>query len=596
MSGLDFSRTIAGLIQHRANLCPSAIAIRHGKSYLTYEELERRSSAVAASLTKGGIVAGDCVGLYSDRSPELVIGMLGILKAGSTYLPLDPHYPMHRRSFSIAESKCKLALTSLQHNKLPALDVRSISILDAERESVVRGARTDRAIGPDEAAYLIYTSGSTGRPNGVIGLHGPLMHYIQWLIEYFVIAPEDKILNVSSISFDPSLRDILVPLSAGATLVLLSQKESKDPLAYIRCIREQQITRLLSITPTLLRRVCESDELPGDSLTSILTCGETLTYTLASLVREKFGPSTRMFNMYGPTECTMTTTVFDVEPDILGREGAVPIGFERRGAKIYLLSENCIEVPDGTVGEMYIGGSGLSGGYLDRQDLMRQRFILWPETSVAPELLFKTGDFGRRLSNGALVFEGRVDNQMKIRGERIEVGEIEAAFMSSDLIKEAAAVVLPEGVYAVIVSHSKLVDIREQVLACCRSRLSAVALPREVFVVESLPCTPSGKLDRRALREYVILQRGRRAYSPPETALERSIATIWQRVLGCEQVSVEADFLAVGGDSIQAANIASRLSQALSLDIPSYFIIESMTIRNLALIIEESGKYELMMG
>ena len=575
-------------IQDRARFSPSSVAVQCNNISVSFGELERRSTAVAAAIIEKGIKPRDCVGLFAGRSPELIVGLLGILKAGALYLPLDPNYPKSRNSFSVAETNCKLALTGQSIESPADIGTELLSISEAEGEFRNAMPLAGPSAGSDEPAYIIYTSGSTGRPNGVLGLNGPLANYIRWLRGHIAVTSRDRVLNISSISFDPSLRDILVPLSAGAALVILPQADAKNALAYIECIRKQQVTKLLSITPTLLRRLCALDEPAGESLKAILTCGEPLPYGLAHLARMKFGPSTKIFNMYGPTECTMTTTVFEVENDVAGKQGLVPIGFPRDGTEVYLLGDDGREVPDGAIGEIHIGGSGLAGGYLNRPELMRQRFIRWSHAPGSSPLLFKTGDFGRRSVDGVLMFEGRIDDQVKIRGERIEIGEIEAAV--AGLADEVGVVVLPEGAYAFAVAGSRQENIKQQVLAACRDKLSAVAVPREVFLLEGLPHTPSGKIDRKILRDYVLLWKARQTYVSPVTGLEKKIALIWKEILVTSEFGIDTDFVAAGGDSMHAASIANRLSSLLALDIPSYLIIEAMTIRNLAAIIESANQ------
>jgi acyl-coenzyme A synthetase/AMP-(fatty) acid ligase len=322
----------------------------------------------------------------------------------------------------------------------------------------------------------------------------------------------------------------------------------------------------------------------GTSLKAVLTCGEPLTYELVSLVRQKVGPLTQIMNLYGPTECTMTTTIFRVESDISGKRGTVPIGLPRSGTFIHLLREDDDEVAHGEIGEICIGGLGLTDGYLNRPDLMRQRFMRWSSPFLSRGVLFRTGDFGRWSENGSLIFEGRADDQVKIRGERIEIGEIEAAIAE---LGEVGVVVMSEGAYAFVANSgsTRPADIKKSALELCRSRLSPVAQPREVFSIDAIPHTPSGKVDRKSLRNEVLSWRSRQTFAPPASSLEKEIAMLWREVLATDQFGIDTEFLAAGGDSMQAANIANRLSNITNLEIPSYLVIEAMTIRNLAAII-----------
>ena len=495
---------VTDLIAHRVRGQPDAPAILCEDEIVTYRDLERRWLSVAAALQARGIQQGDVVALYTDRSAELVSGLLGILSAGAIYLPLDPNYPEERHRFALKDTNCRLILVSDGYDGAVQRKYR-VNTLPIKTAELCNDELSPFQSTDNSNAYIIYTSGSTGEPKGVLGLHSSLTTYVGWLTSHVEIDRNDKILNITSISFDPSLRDILCPLVGGATLVLLRQTEVKDPRAYTSAIWRHGITKILSITPTLLRHWCAAEPEIGKSIQIILTCGEILTYELTTLVRRKFGEQVRVINMYGPTECTMTATYYEVEKSLKGKKGVVPIGIPRDGMEVYVFSNECLPIPNGAVGEIYIGGHGLSAGYVNRPDSTQERFLrgLLPDTR---QILFRTGDFGCLLPDGVLVYRGRLDDQLKIRGERIEIAEIESVILEAPGVNEAAVVPTFDehgcsGICAFVTSDGEFADVEKSLYGLTQKRLPTVAIPREILLVPSMPRRPNGKLDRQVLRE-----------------------------------------------------------------------------------------------
>nr|QEO74779.1 condensation domain-containing protein [uncultured bacterium] len=429
------------LFAARVRESPESVALVFGQQRMTYRELDRRANRLAYYLRDCGVKPEVCVGLCLERSPELLVGILGVLKAGGAYVPLDVDDPADRRAYICAEAQLTVILTQ-EHLRYLWSDFAGEVICLNGIDFLVEGADTGPliSVSPDNLAYVVHTSGSTGRPKGVLATHRGAVNYLRYLAAEFPMNHRDVVLQIASSTFDASVREIFGTFNAGATLVLPSQAESKEPAALLSLIKSNGVTALLSLVPTMLGALLEAAEdstasLPGVRL--ILSSGETLPVSYCRRAREVFGDGVLVVNQYGPTECALTSSFYAVDGP-LSKAGTIPIGKAIRNRRLYVLDKHGQPVPFGVPGEMYIGGPGIARGYLRQPDLTSERFVPNPFSKAPGERLYRTGDLVRHLRDGQLEFLGRLDRQVKLRGLRIEPGEIEAALTEHRGVKTAA--------------------------------------------------------------------------------------------------------------------------------------------------------------
>jgi amino acid adenylation domain-containing protein/non-ribosomal peptide synthase protein (TIGR01720 family) len=580
---------------------PHAPAILFGDEQLSYEDLHCRASGWAAELRRLGVGRGTLVGLCLERSPELLVGMLAILEAGGAYVPLDPTCPPDRLGFMLRDCGAGLLITSVDlQPRLPPFEGR---ILHAEALGSGGPEPTANLRCVNEArdlAYLIYTSGSTGRPKGVALEHRGLCNLMACQKRVLGIGPADRVLQFASASFDASVWEIFVTLTAGATVCLAPREAMLDGDGLIAWLRRHAVT-IATIPPSVLA-VLPDDELPD--LRIIISAGEPCDRTL---VRRWRTPSRRFINAYGPTEGTVCGTLADCDPD----DRQISIGSPIDNVQAFVLDPWLEPVPDGVVGELYLGGLGLARGYWNRPDLTAAAFIPNPFTSGG-ERLYKTGDAARWLPDGRLEFRGRLDQQVKIRGFRIELEEIEAVLREHPEVRDAAVVVATDGgthprLVAQVVCRprppappSGLAGSREEdchgrdvcdddLRAWLRQRLPDYMVPSVIHLLEAMPLTPTGKIDRQALAAS-----SHRPGSPdnrhraPRTEPERRLAEAWREVLGVEEIGIDENFFELGGDSILGMRLVTRI-RARGLSCSPLQLFQYQTIAELAAVVEPAG-------
>ncbi|WP_168381005.1 non-ribosomal peptide synthetase [Modicisalibacter radicis] len=558
------------LFERQAMTTPEATALVFEDQSLSYAELDVRANRLAHYLIGRGVRPETRVGIAMERSIELVVGLLGILKAGGAYVPLDPDYPAERLAYMIADSGIDLLLTQ-QHlrDALPATE--GLSVLALDRLDLAHQSSTNPgvALHGDHLAYVIYTSGSTGRPKGVGVSHGPLAMHLQAAGDRYGLTPEDRLLQFASISFDAAGEQWLLPLLAGAALVLPQGRHlAPDTLASL--VRKHAVS-VLYLPPVYLRHLHQSLRPGALPVRLCIAGGEAWSADDFDGIRRTCQPE-RLFNAYGPAETVISPTLW-AEEDGLGQSTHVPIGRPVGERKALVLDANLNLMPAGVPGELYLGGEGLARGYLQRPGLTADRFIADPFGSGGR--LYRTGDRVRWRDDGQLEYLGRLDHQVKIRGLRIELGEVEAALLAQPEVREAVAVAQdhPGGARLVVyVVPQPSVDLDTTVLReRLGQRLPDYMVPGVMVALDALPVSPNGKVDRKALPEPDPASGA--SYEPPQGEMEEALASIWADVLGVERVGRHDSFFELGGHSLSTLQVQSRVKERFAVRIPlrSYF-------------------------
>ncbi|MCF5097848.1 amino acid adenylation domain-containing protein, partial [Pseudomonas gessardii] len=544
-----------------------APALTFAGQTLSYRELDRRANRLAWMLRERGVGPQVRVGLALPRSLEMVIGLLAILKAGGAYVPLDPEYPLDRLHYMIEDSGIGLLLSDGAMFKALGELPASVSgwCLEDDLPALANYPASDLpAISlAQHQAYLIYTSGSTGKPKGVVVSHGEIAMHCQAVIERFGMRPDDCELHFYSINFDAATERLLVPLLSGAQVVLRAQGQW-DAEEICGLIREHRIS-ILGFTPSYGSQLAQWLATQHQTLPvrMCITGGEALTGEHLARIRAAFQPAL-FFNAYGPTE-TVVMPLASLAPQVLEEgAGSVPIGSIIGARVAYILDADLALVPQGATGELYVGGAGLAQGYHQRAGMTAERFVADPYADGGR--LYRTGDLVRQRADGLVEYLGRIDHQVKIRGFRIELGEIETRLLEHEAVREAVVLALdtPGGkqLAAYLVSAaSDHTALREALKSHLKAQLPDYMVPTHLMVLDSMPLTANGKLDRRALPQPDP-EANRQAYVAPSNALELSLAAIWCAVLNVRQVGLHDNFFELGGDSILSIQVVSRARQA----------------------------------
>ncbi|WP_371858287.1 amino acid adenylation domain-containing protein [Pseudomonas sp. ERMR1:02] len=576
---------------------PEATALVFQGQSLSYAELNLRANRLAHHLRLQGVGPEVIVGIACDRSFEMVIGLLAILKAGGAYVPLDPEYPLDRLSYMIEDSGISLLLTQ-EHllAQLPTPD--SLSTLCLQNDAVwlsdLPGTDPINLAVAENLAYMIYTSGSTGKPKGAGNRHIALHNRLEWMQAAYNLLPTDRVLQKTPFSFDVSVWEFFWPLMKGATLVIAAPGEHRDPQRLAALIVEQAITTL-HFVPSMLSAFIGADEaLTCTSLIRIICSGEALPMELQRQTLRAL-PQANLYNLYGPTEAAIDVTHWTCVEE--GRD-SVPIGRPIANLRTCILDSELQPLPLGAVGELYLGGVGLARGYHRRGALTAERFVVDPFGSG--ERLYRTGDLARYRADGAIDYCGRIDHQVKIRGLRIELGEIEARLQEHAEVQEAVVLALdsPSGkqLVAYIVPQDRgLVGAdaehqgvwRETLKSHLLGSLPDYMVPAQTVLIEQMPLSPNGKLDRKRLPAPTA-QVSQRAFEAPRSAHEQVLAQIWQDVLGVEQVGRQDNFFELGGDSIISIQVVSRARRA-GLSLQPRDLFQQQTLHALAAVVKQQA-------
>lgn len=578
---------VAQLVAAQARKAPHALAIASGSDSITYEELNQSANRLAHYLINMGVGPESIVGICLERSAGAVIAALAVLKAGGAYLPLDPAYPRERLALMLKDAQPCVVLTRREiEDMLPDGDWR-VATLEDEQHRIETFPSNEPLVAaqPSDLAYVIYTSGSTGEPKGVEITHRSLMNLIEWHQDAFEVTAADRASLLASVGFDASVWETWPYLTAGASLHLPSDETRVSP----EQLRDWLVNERISITflPTVLAEHLMQMSWPFEiSLRFLLTGADTL---------RRF-PTTNLpfsvINNYGPTECTVVATSGVVAPG-LDRESLPSIGRPIRNASVYLLDEAMNPVPAGEAGELYIGGEGVARGYLNRPELTNERFVKDPFSGDENARLYRTGDIARLLGNGELAYVGRVDDQIKVMGYRIEPNEIIAVLnrhpeveMSVVVAREITCSEKQLAAYVVASEYSELTA--ESLREFLRLELPDYMVPSVFVRIESLPVTPNGKVDRNALpapdAENTVWEQ---AFTAPRTPLEARLAKMLSALLGIDAVSVNDNFFLLGGHSLLGTQLIGQIRGAFGVDLSLRSIFDSPTIAQLAFEVEE---------
>ncbi|RJL31788.1 non-ribosomal peptide synthetase [Bailinhaonella thermotolerans] len=583
------------LVEEQARRTLDAVAVCGEHETLTYAELDDRANRLAAWL--GRLRAGPetPVAVCAERSPDLVVALLAVLKAGAFYVPLDPGYPRARLAHMLEDSRARVLLTqSVLASALPRGAARTV-LLDREADwagsagsgsggGAGSGAGAD--VSPHNAAYAIYTSGSTGLPKGAVISHRAIVNRLRWTQRAYGLGPGDAVLQKTPVSFDVSVWEFFWPLITGARLVLAPPGAHRDPAALRDVIVKHDVTTV-HFVPSMLEEFLAGARVEDcASLRRVLCSGEELPARLARRLAERL-PGAEVHNLYGPTEAAVDVSHWACHATVGER---VPIGHPVDNTRLHVLDERLEPVPVGVPGELHIGGVQLARGYLGRPGLTAERFVPDPFTPGAR--LYRTGDLARRREDGAIEFLGRVDQQVKVHGVRVEPGEVEAALAGHPRVRRAVVTVRDDapggrGLVAYVDWAGDPSALTEELRGLLVKRLPAAMLPQAFVPVDSFPALPSGKLDRAALPSPAGRGGLGGEYVAPRTPIEEELCAIWRDLLGRDQVGVRDDFFDLGGHSLLAARLVARIRDAFGAEIPLRRCFELSTVEDYALVILE---------
>ncbi|WP_138505990.1 non-ribosomal peptide synthetase [Nostoc sp. PA-18-2419] len=599
---------------------PNAIAICYEQEQITYGELNRRANQLAHYFQKKGIGTDAIAAICMEKSVEMVVGILGILKAGAAYLPLDPSYPKARLAFMLEDINAQIVL--IQHHLISALpgqsavlgspqeeqlcktaQKRQVICIDADWQDIAASSIENPHLGvsPSHLAYVIYTSGSTGKPKGIAINHLGVVNNITDLNRSYRVGSDDRVLVLSSLSFDMCVYETLGLLAAGGTLIVPSQAIAKDPAQWARLIQQHQVT-VWNSAPALLKMlvdyVSSRPEIWPKSIRVAFLGGDWIPTTLPQRL-QKLTDGTEVVCMGGATEASIHSILYQVDTTDPNWK-SIPYGKPMANQKAFILDAQLQPVPIGVPGELHLGGIGLARGYCDRPELTRMKFIPAPFSEVQGERIYKTGDLARYLPDGNIQLLGRIDYQIKLRGHRIELGEIEAELRKHTAVKECVALVIGNSMdsttqrlvtYIIPAQHPH--PSPEELRHFLKQKLPEYMLPSAYIIIDKFPLSPNGKIDRLKLLE--LTPESLELTSPgtfvlPRSPLEQVIALIWAEVLRVNRMGVNDNFFAIGGHSLIATQVINRLQEIFPIDIALRLIFQSPTVAQMAETMEIQGK------
>ncbi|HXD33570.1 MAG TPA: amino acid adenylation domain-containing protein [Pyrinomonadaceae bacterium] len=612
-------KTIHQLFEEQVSRTPDAVALVAAHEQVNFAELNKRANQLANYLVRAGLAAEDRVAICLERSVDMIVALLAVLKGGGAYVPLEPNYPAERISFIVENSQAKLVLTN--ENLEPVWSGAKIVRLN-EISSEVSQERTDNDIGntgedaratstghghtgedasatstaqghtgedaratstAQNAAHVIYTSGSTGRPKGVISSHSASINRFAWMWQEYPFAADDVCCQKTSLSFVDSIWEIFGPLLQGVPLCMIPDEVVKDPAQFVAALANQRVTRLV-LVPSLLRAMLDDGNDLAARLSHLRICvcsGETLPASLAAEFGKRL-PNTRLINLYGSSEVAADVTCFEVAANA---ESNVPIGKPIGNTQVFVLDENLRPAAVNVPGQIFVGGEGLARGYLNQPEMTAERFI--PNPFAAGQRVFRTGDIGRYLPDGNIEYRGRRDHQVKLRGFRIELGEIETALLGNAVVNDAVVMLRDlkgthdgQQLVAYLTTNGEAPTPAE-LRSFLRAKLPDYMAPALFVVLEKLPLTASGKINRQALPEPERMDAASASESP-RTQTEEILASIWARELKRDTVGIDDDFFALGGHSLLQARIGARISETFKVELPLRTLFEAPTIRELA--------------
>jgi amino acid adenylation domain-containing protein len=580
-------RTLHEWFRRQAEETPDAVAITFDGQHFTYAALLARSNQVANHLRKFGVRPDEPVGIFLDRSFEMVVALLGILQAGGAYVPLDPFFPQTRLDYMVENSGMRVLITHREFDQRLQIRPRVVVRLDSDWNEIEKsslGSSLPPQVSSENLAYILYTSGSTGKPKGVEIPHSAVVNLLMSMQHEPGFHAGNKLLAVTTLSFDIAVLELFLPLVSGGTVVIANREEAYDPMQLMQRIRESQCD-LMQATPTTWRALIDAGW-PGSENLKVLCGGEALTPDLA---RELLPRCAELWNMYGPTE----TTVWSIIQKVTSADGPIPIGWPIANTEAFVLDANRNVVPQGLVGELYIGGAGLARGYLNLADLTEDRFIHNPFARNA--LLYRTGDLARTLPDGAVQCMGRVDSQVKIRGFRIELGEVEAVLSGHSGVRQCVVTAFENSpddkiLVAYIESQPGPPPTINDLRAYLKTKLPEYMVPSVFVSMPRLPLSPNGKIDRKALpppsEQRMEVEE---SFVPPNDALEQTLAQIWSKILKVKRVGLRDDFFELGGHSFAAVVLLTEVRKLTGKNLPLSVLFEASTIAAMANILRKDG-------
>jgi amino acid adenylation domain-containing protein len=557
-----------GLVDAQADRTPQRVALRSSTGSLKYCELAARSNQLARLLRARGIGRGALVGLCVERSLEMVVAQLAVLKSGAAYVPLDPAYPAERIAHMCSDAQLALLITESEIHTPHWLAHKSL-LLDLDRGAI--SAQDSGPLAPDAAldvgaadpAYVIYTSGSTGKPKGVVVPHGAAVNFLRSMTQQPGMNADDTLVAVTTLSFDIAVLELLLPITLGAQVVLASRQEAASGKLLRRLIEKRAAT-VMQATPSTWRMLIDAGWMGGPTFKALIG-GEALPPDLADQLRSRTG---ELWNMYGPTETTVWSTCWRVEPDV-----AISIGRPIANTQVHVLDPHGQPCPIGVAGEIFIGGDGIALGYLNRPELTAERFLPDPFHAAPGARFYRTGDRGRWRNDGLLEHLGRLDHQVKVRGHRIELGEIEATLVQHPGVVQAVVIAREDRpgdvrlVAYLIGKTSSAAPTREALRDHLRLTLPDYMLPQHVVWLDALPLLPNGKMNRQALPLPTEPSVERVVAAESLSPLERAIAEVWKELLGVVQVGLRDNFFDLGGHSLLAVRAVATIESRTGLKI-----------------------------
>lgn len=565
------------LFWRQAMATPDAVAAICDHEALSYRELAVRAVALAGELSQRGLGRGDFVGLHLDRSLDALVGMLAVMRAGAAYVPLDPEFPQDRLQYMVEDSGLRLVLA---HSWLGAestfvgVDIVEVDLLDPPADPGELTMTPSPAGAGSDIIYVLYTSGSTGRPKGVALEHRNVVNFLLSMKEVPGLASDDVLLAVTTLSFDISVLELLLPLVVGARLVIATREEANDRDQLLSLLEEHQVT-VMQATPSLWRLLVDGGWMGAPRFKS-LCGGEALPLDLANMLVTR---CSEVWNMYGPTETAIWSTCYRLP----AADAPILIGLPIANTRVYILDKLRRPVPTGVPGELYIAGAGVARGYLNRPELNEECFLPDPFAQLPGERMYRTGDMGRFLANGNLEFRGRVDVQIKVRGFRIEPGEIEAVLASHEAVGSAVVRVMEikpgdDRLIAYLVARDDrridVASLREHL----RTRLPHYMVPQHFVTLDSFPLLPNGKINRKALpAPDTVAEEPLVPAQAPRTDAERLVAEVWSKLLGADRIGVQDNFFDLGGHSLLVAAAIAEIRKRTGVRLAiNRFLFESL--------------------
>jgi amino acid adenylation domain-containing protein len=586
--------TLVEAFESQVRRSPDAVALCYETQVLTYQELNERVNQLAHFLISLRVLKEEPVAICMNRSLEMVIALYAVLKAGGAYLPLEPDFPDQRLDYMTRNAGAKIVLThSRFHEKF---DQKNLQVIFIDQQNKALDALSKDnlhlEIQPEQLAYIIYTSGSTGNPKGVMNEHRGIMNRLIWMQKELQLTCQDRVLQKTPYSFDVSVWEFFWPLQVGAQLVLAKPLGHKDNAYLSRLIQTHQITTLHFVPSMLKFFLEEKSARQCQSIKRVICSGEALRTDHKTRFYEVL--NTRLYNMYGPTEAAVDVTSYYCDP--LVQEDSIPIGRPIDHVDIHILNDALEQVPDGEVGEIHIGGIQVARGYINQPELTAEKFIPDPFSVNASDRLYKTGDLGRRLPDGNIEYLGRTDFQVKIRGIRVELSEIETQINRMDGIQDCVVAMWEdptggEHLVAYYCEHPsqpvKVGQLKEKL----KARLPDFMIPQHFMLLDEMPLLPNGKVSRKALPAPAFKRDTSTEYIEPSTTDEACVTEIWKRVLELDEVGTDDSFFDIGGNSFLLMSVLSELNQKYTQEISLMDLFTYTTVSSMVRFLNETNNH-----